>query len=78
MLHGDSCQPQQGFNILLATMTDDGSCITGTELVSEGDQMIHSVFVTRSGQIIVTGTDTQQGKEETNIFFRRLGITELR
>lgn len=78
MRHGDGCQPQLDFNILLATMADDGSRITGTELFAEGDQIIHSVFVTESGQIIVTGTDTQPGKEEANIFFRRLDITELR
>lgn len=78
MRHGDGFQPQLDFNILLATMADDGSYITGTELVSEGDQKMHSVFVTESGQIIITGTDTQPGEEEANIFFRRLSIRELR
>lgn len=78
MQQGDGCQQQLDFNILLATMADDGSRITGTELFAEGDQIIHSVFVTESGQIIVTGSDTQPGKEEANTFFRRLDVAELR
>ncbi len=64
-------------DVLLVIMSNDGSRIIGTELSAEGDQKTHSVFLTESGQIIVTGTEIQPGKEEADIFLWRLGFEGL-
>ncbi len=66
-----------GSDILLAIMENDGSRISCTELYAEGDQMTHSVFLTESGQIIVTGTEVQPGKGESDVFFWKIGFEEV-
>ncbi len=64
-------------DVLLAVLRNDGSRIIGTELCAEGDQKAHSVFLTESGQIIVTGTEVQPGQEEADLFFWKFDFEEL-
>ncbi|MCD4702292.1 MAG: hypothetical protein K8S24_10595 [Candidatus Aegiribacteria sp.] len=65
-------------DVLLVIMENDGSRIIGTELSAEGDQKVHAVFLTESGQIIVTGTEVQPGKDEADVFFWKLDFEEIR
>ncbi len=65
-------------DVLLVIMNNDGSRIIGTELPVEGDQMTNSVFITESGQVIVTGTGVQSGDEESDVFFLKIDFEELR
>lgn len=64
-------------NVLLAIVDYDGSRIIGTELLADGDQMAHYVFVTGSRQVIVVGTVIQPGQNDTDAFFCSLNFKEL-
>ncbi len=64
-------------DVLLVIMNSDGSRIIGTELAVEGDQMTHSVIITESGKLIVTGTEVQAGEVESDVFFRKIDLKEI-
>ncbi len=64
-------------NILFAVMKNDGSSITGTELLIEKNQRPHSSFLTGSGQIIVIGIETRSEELETDVFFWSHDLIEV-